>query len=613
MYDLAILVVDDDRITSSILSRMLSKHAAKILVADDGAEGLQLFQKHHPEIVLSDINMPRMNGLEMVEQIRKMDENVKIAIFTNFEKREVLIKAIQFGVNQFFSKPFEVENFSQVIRHMCEDVIAKRKIQAELIRQKNVLQAINAMATNFLQHTDWENALTQEMLRLKTAAEISALFIYQNEGHDGEPLLANKIIALHNDPRAKARDQIHYKKNQMMRWQKQLASGGHVAGSLMDFDISKQKMLQAYKIHSILMTPIFVDDYWWGFLGIGDQHPRSFRPSDVEMLSTVVSIIGSAINNQQNRRSLEMSAAVYRHTMDGVLITDADNYIVQTNDAFTSITGYSGKEVLGRDPKLLKSGTHDRLFYSQMWEQLLNKGYWQGEITNRNKSGEIYIEWLTINCIRDKQGQVTNYIGVFSDVTRERRDAQNHAYLATHDPLTGLSNRLLLSDRLEHAINHARRFDTCIAVLFCDLDNFKPINDTYGHAAGDEILKAVALRLKHTLRSEDTICRFGGDEFVILVEELRDFAYLEKIVQKVMAITNDPISINETRVPIDMSVGVAVYPDDAQDADGLIKQADNAMYVAKGSGKHRASFVQSEPEAYTHLEHQGEAIEHRTE
>ena len=308
------------------------------------------------------------------------------------------------------------------------------------------------------------------------------------------------------------------------------------------------------------------------------------------MLSTSASIIGAAINNTRNLKSLQMSSAVFEHTIDGVLVTDIDNNIVHVNDAFLEITGYSREAAIGKNPRILKSGTHDKHFYIKMWDQLAKDGYWQGEITNRKRNGEIYIEWLSINTIRNAKGDIENYIGIFSDVTHQRKDAQNHAYLATHDPLTGLSNRLLLNDRLEHAINHAARFGKCISLIFCDLDNFKPINDTYGHNVGDEILKRVADYLTKTLRKEDTICRFGGDEFVILIEDLDNFEYLDNILKKINNITNTPCVINDNEINIGMSIGASIFPEDGINASELIQSADEAMYKAKKQGKNRIEF-----------------------
>jgi len=341
---------------------------------------------------------------------------------------------------------------------------------------------------------------------------------------------------------------------------------------------------------------------WWGFLGIGDEEDKVLPSSHVEMLSTSASIIGAAINNTRNLKSLQMSSAVFEHTIDGVLVTDVDNKIVHVNDAFLDITGYSREFAVGKNPRILKSGTHDKHFYIKMWDQLVKDGYWQGEITNRKRNGEIYIEWLSINTIRNAKGEVENYIGIFSDVTHQRKDAQNHAYLATHDPLTSLSNRLLLNDRLEHAINHAARFGKCISLIFCDLDNFKPINDTYGHNVGDEILKRVASYLKSTLRKEDTICRFGGDEFVILIEELDNFTYLDTILKKINNITNTPCVINGNTINIGMSIGASIFPEDGIDAEELIKSADEAMYKAKKRGKNRVEYAKFDINQYCLLQ-----------
>ncbi len=597
MEKLTILIVDDDKTTTSILNHMLYTYTNNILTASDGVEGLELFQTCHPDIILSDINMPRMNGLEMVEQIRKIDENVKIAIFTDFEKRDILLKAIELGVNQFLSKPFASKSFFKTIQNLYDDVIEKRHSNREIQRQQNILHAINEMSHNFLQQSDWMIALKQEMQNLKQASDMSSIFIYQNE-KDNDNLSAQKLLYINDNPEAKSKKRIHYRKHYFMRWKNQLEKNLPINGSRDDYDKSKKKLLDLFKINSLLILPIFVQDKWWGFLGIGDEHKQTLESTNVEMLSTAASIIGAAINNRDNLKSLEMSSAVYEHTMDGVLITDGHNRILHVNDAFESITGYSPDDVIGKDPKILKSGKHDKHFYQKIWNQLSMNGYWQGEITNRKKNGEIYIEWLSINTIKNAQGEIENFIGIFSDVTHQRKDAHNQAYLATHDHLTGLSNRLLFDDRLEHAINHADRFNKCISLIFCDLDNFKPINDTYGHTIGDEILKRVGSALQGILRKEDTVCRFGGDEFVILVEELHSFEYLNEILRRINELTHTPCVIDGNTISIGMSIGASIYPDDGMTPEALIKSADTAMYRAKNRGKNCIEYSQENPDLY---------------
>ncbi len=595
MQHITVLVVDDDKITTSILTKMLDRYADHVIVASNGEEGLIRFKEYRPEIVLTDINMPKMGGLEMVEQIRKLDEHVKIAIFTNFENRDILLQAIKFGVNQFFSKPFEAKVFAQVIQPLCDDALEKKRIRAELNRQQKILHAINEMSHNFLQQVDWKAALYQELFHLKQASETAAVFLYQN---DKTNTTATQIIAITDTERVRGKKKLNYKRHHLMRWKHQLEQGERVNGCIKDYDRSKQRLLQAFAIDSLLILPIFVNEKWWGFLGIGNSNRQELTETDVEMLSTASSIIGSAINNAQNITSLKMSSAVFEHTMDGVLITNAQNRIVHVNDSFVQITGYAPNEVIGKDPKLLRSGVHDKHFYHQMWEQIEKNGYWQGEITNRKKNGEIYIEWLSINAIRNDKGEVENYIGIFSDVTHQRKDAQQQAFLATHDPLTGLSNRLLLNDRLEHAINHANRFNQCIAVIFCDLDDFKPINDTYGHSVGDEVLKEIASAFREILRKEDTICRFGGDEFVILIEELKSFEYLQGILEKLRAISERIFIIDNIRLQVGMSIGASLYPNDASSPEMLLDRADKAMYKAKHSGKNKIAYYQPDASAY---------------
>jgi diguanylate cyclase (GGDEF)-like protein/PAS domain S-box-containing protein len=597
MEKLTVLIVDDDKTTTSILNHMLYAYTDNILTASDGLKGLQLFKEHHPDIILSDINMPHMNGLEMAEEIRKIDEHVKIAIFTDFEKRDILLKAIELGVNQFLSKPFASKSFSKTIQQLHSEVIEKRRVNREIERQQCILHAINEMSHNFLQQSDWMKALYQEMQNLKEASQMSCIFIYQND-QENDNLSAEKLLYINDNREAKSKKSIHYRKHYFMRWKNQLEKNLSINGNKDDYDKSKTKLLELFKINSLLILPIFVKDQWWGFLGIGDEHKETLEATNVEMLGTAASIIGAAIDNRNNLKSLQMSSAVYEHTMDGVLITDGHNKILHVNDAFAEITGYSLEDVLGKDPKILKSGKHNKHFYQKIWNQLSLDGYWQGEITNRKKNGEIYIEWLSINAIKNAQGKIENFIGIFSDVTHQRKDAHNQAYLATHDPLTGLSNRLLFDDRLEHAINHAERFNKCISIIFCDLDNFKPINDTYGHTMGDEILKRIGTSLQDILRKDDTVCRFGGDEFVILLEDLESFEYLDEILQRINQLTKSPCVIEGNVISVGMSIGASIYPDDGEEPEALIKAADAAMYRAKNSGKNRMEYSQPDRNSY---------------
>jgi len=582
--NLHILIVDDEKITTNILSKMLApqKHI-KTRTCHDAKTALQAFQQEHFDIVLSDINMPGMNGLEMIKEIRKYDKKVKIAIFTNFDNKQYMLDAIEYGVNQFFSKPFKRDHFLEVITNLSNEILTRRQTEHELKRQQNILHAIKEMSVHFLQHDDWNSTLNQQMQALKSAADASSIFIFKNR-NPKKVVEAELFFSINDDHEAFTPNLLHYRDHDILDWKKRLADGRHINGVLSAFSPEQQLLLNAYKINTLLMLPIFANGKWWGFMGIGNAHGELFDNASVETLETVARIIGSAINNQQNLRDYEIRSTMFEHTVDGIIISDANNHIINVNQAFTDITGFSKEEALGKDPKILKSSIHDQQFYAQMWEQLEKEGYWQGEIKNRRRNDELFIEWLSINVIKNEQGEVQNYVGIFSDVTAHRSNELEYAHLATHDALTGLANRVLLDDRLKQAINQARRIHKSVAVIFCDLDNFKPINDTYGHTAGDLALKKCSEYFTSVVRGEDTVSRYGGDEFVIILSAIEP-QDLDIITKKILNINDIAFEIDGHKISLEMSAGVSFYPQDADNSIELIHKADQAMYQAKRSGK----------------------------
>lgn len=586
MSKLKYLIVDDDRNTTTILTKMLENESNEVMVATSGKKGLQLFKYFKPDIIMSDINMPEMNGLEMVEQIRLIDSDVKIVMFTSFDNKTNLLKAIQIGVDQFFSKPFKKKQLHQIIERLSKEILNKRDVQAALDRHQNILMAITTMSERFLQQSDWQETLIEQMHILKVAAEASSLFIYKNEENDA-PKWSRKYLSLNDNSDATAPDILAYKAMNLLEWQQTFKKGECICGLKDDFDTLLQNLFYEYRINSLLMLPIFCNNTWWGFMGIGNNENRRFDEIDNKTLKTVAQLLGSGLDNLYNINSLKLRSAIFKHTIDGVLVTNKENKIIHINDAFTNITGYSLRHVEGKDPKILKSGLHDKTFYRKLWDDIKAHGYWQGEIKNRRRNGEMYIGWLSINAIKDQNGTIENYVGIFSDVTVRRSNDVKYMHMATHDPLTGLLNRLILNDRIEHAILHAPRAQSNVALLFCDLDNFKPINDTYGHGVGDDILKLCAKHFQSVLRSEDTICRYGGDEFVIVLEDINDRLTLKELTHKVMSITEQSVCIDGHDINIEMSVGMSTFPLDGDSAEELIKNADRAMYRAKKNGKNR--------------------------
>ncbi len=288
--------------------------------------------------------------------------------------------------------------------------------------------------------------------------------------------------------------------------------------------------------------------------------------------------------------SLKQSAAVFDNTAEAILISDANNRIIKVNDAFIRITGYRREEVIGKDPKMLSSGKQGDEFYRSLWNALQTKGQWVGEIWNRRKSGEIYPEWLSISAITNERGQISNYIAVFNDISPVKQTEERLQYLAHHDPLTGLPNRLLLQDRLAHAVRTAHRNKQQLAVLFIDLDGFKEINDTHGHQLGDALLEKASRRLRSCLREGDTVARLGGDEFIVILEQTTDREGIVQVVEKILEALRKPMKLQGLDLNISGSIGISLYPDDALDCQDLVKRADTAMYQAKQNGRNGYAF-----------------------
>ena len=298
------------------------------------------------------------------------------------------------------------------------------------------------------------------------------------------------------------------------------------------------------------------------------------------------------------QKEMEKTLLLYKNviedTNEGIMITNSENQIVYTNEAFSKITKYCLDEVIGKNPNILKSGLHDNKFYKKMWDDIDSKGFWAGEIWNRHKDDGIFPELLTINTIKNKKGDVENYIAIFTDISDLKKSEAEIRHMAMHDSLTNLPNRNMLSEILTHSIKSAKRQNELMALMFIDLDNFKLINDNYGHKKGDSVLIEAAKRLKLALREEDVVCRFGGDEFIVLLEHINSSKDAAKVAQKINQAIKAPFQTDDHSFYLSCSIGIALYPLDANDMEELIKNADAAMYQAKSNGKNRYSFYSLE-------------------
>nr|WP_321266470.1 EAL domain-containing protein [uncultured Sulfurimonas sp.] len=293
---------------------------------------------------------------------------------------------------------------------------------------------------------------------------------------------------------------------------------------------------------------------------------------------------------KEKEKQLRQSVTVFECTTEGVMITDTESIILDVNEAFIEITGRERSEVVGKTPSILKSGRHDHLFYEQMWDSILNNGTWKGEIWNRRKNGEIYPQWLNISSVKNKLGKIESYVSVFSDISSLKETKKKLDFLAHHDHLTELPNRILLKVRLEHTLSIGKRNKNLTAVMFMDIDNFKHINDSYGHTLGDALLVEVANRLDNLKREDDTLSRIGGDEFVVAMNHFKSIEQVTHVVQNIMELFEKSFIIEEKEFWITVSMGISIAPDDGNSPEILIKNADTAMYEAKDNGKNTFKF-----------------------
>jgi len=355
-----------------------------------------------------------------------------------------------------------------------------------------------------------------------------------------------------------------------------------------------------------VLYPLKLNGSCVGILGISTQKPQQQKQHEQALLQLTAQHAGFAlgmlrsfVSKDNDQGNLKLAAAVFDSSLEGIFITDTDGTILAANAACNRITGYDSLELIGQNPRLFKSNHHGEEFYTALWNTVRQHNQWEGEIWNKRKNSDIYPQWLSISAIKNEQGVVQNYIGIFIDISKQKAAERHLAYLAYHDQLTELPNRELFHDRLNMAVLQAKRSQQNIAVLFIDLDHFKYINDTFGHATGDQLLQQVALKLASCLREEDTLARMGGDEFTVILQEFNNRQDVEMAARRILDALDTPFLVEHHALYVSASIGISFFPDDGNDASELMKRADTAMYSAKNDGRRRLHFFQASMEGYS--------------
>jgi len=379
-----------------------------------------------------------------------------------------------------------------------------------------------------------------------------------------------------------------------------------------DEDFVPKAMAQAFRANDLAALASeapHVNEEWLTFAS--DGHRGLFETTKMPMRDTagqVLGVLGIARDITQRRRDeeqLHLAASVFVHAREGIMITGADGTILQVNKAFTDITGYTRAEVVGRNPRMFRSGVQGPEFYAELWRSLNTRGHWDGEVWNRRKSGEVYPQLLTISAVRDERADTVHFVALFSDISKIKDHERQLEHIAHYDALTSLPNRVLLADRLRQAMAQCVRHGRLLAVAYLDLDGFKAINDQHGHAVGDRFLAGLAVRLRGVLRDGDTLARLGGDEFAAVLLDLGSVDDSATILNRLVGAAAEPVKVDALLLQCTASVGVTFFPQsDATDPDQLLRQADQAMYQAKLAGKNRYHVFDPDQDRYVRGHHE---------
>ncbi len=516
------------------------------------------------------------------------------------QKAEAHIQRMTESANRLVYETFsELQQFKDSLRQLQQTNSEKELVLSSLISLAVLLLIILSYRQILQSHNTLGNSVQQlqqtEAELQKTNAEIKSL----NENLEKQVLERTQNLQRYEQIVSTDSDLIAFfdtdhrylavNKRYVDYFGAQLSPfvGKHISQVIgREFYENKVKELLDYCLDGEIISffPNFI------FPAVGKRQVKTtftpYRASNGE-ISGIVARVKDVTEIAKQEANLRLYAQIFESTTEGIIITDPEAKILTVNPAFSQITGYSEQEVLGHTPLLLQSDRHDQNFYRILWQSLRQDGKWQGEIWNQRKNGDVYPEWLTINAIHDESGQLSNYVAVCSDISTTKKAMEALEHQAHHHPLTKLPNRLLLHARLKHSIQKALRERQQGAVFYLDLDNFKNVNDSLGHTAGDQVLLEVAKRLQEKARETDTVAHLSGDEFVVVMDRLESSLDAVNCAGQILEKLQDPIHIQEYQLYLSASLGITVFPQDGTTVENLLKNSDAAMYKAKEAGKNR--------------------------
>ena len=533
-----VLVVDDDVFMRGMLQNLLEEQGYRVTEAQNGVNALEEFQHCYPDLVLMDAAMPVMDGFMACAQLKQLETgaDIPVIMITALDDEQSVNKAFESGATEYITKPVHWA----VLRHRVEIILHARQsaaaLQASEARFRGIFEqaamgiALITMTGQLIQ----SNPATKKMLGIETTDLRGKLF--------------NKFFY----PYDTAVEKEFYQ---------QLLAG-------------ERDYYQMEKYFFRKNTPILWARLTTSLVREADNTPQF-----------IIQMIEDITERKRAQAKQRLAAKVFETTSDGIMITNAEGHIIDVNQAFLALTGYSYDEVLDKNPRILQSGHHDRVFYEEMWAATRETGRWRGEIWNQRKNGEVYSSWMSMSAVRGEHNEVTHYVAVYSDLSALKQDDQRLRLLTHYDSLTELPNRLLFYEYLTRACRQEER----LALLYLDLDDFKRINENFGFDVGDDFIKVIAYRLQQCIREGDTVSRLEGDEFGIILSPIHQDYDVRIITEKIITSISEPASINGQLPQIDCNIGISFYPDDQmasqhESVEILIQHADMAMYLAKEAG-----------------------------
>jgi diguanylate cyclase (GGDEF)-like protein/PAS domain S-box-containing protein len=554
----SILYIEDDLGLAELVRIKLKRENYHVVNAESGRHGLMLLRNQDFDVVLIDFYLPDMDGLDVLKSILAFKPKATCIMISGLNDMQLMVNAIKQGAEDFVLKDFEGAYLELLPRTLGKVLLKQR-----LIAEKEAAELEKCKSEEFYRSlTEHTHIVAWEYLPDEKRFSYVSGQAEKLTGHSQEEWTSEGFWEANLHPQDCAK---------VIEFCSSLTTIQKDQG--LEFRLLKKNGREAW-IRQIISVV-------------------EKNPENAHLLR------GFLIDITESKRSIEkqcLAELVFDTINEGIMITDANNRIEVVNPAFTRITGYSFDEVKGKNPKILSSGLQDSDFYTALWSTLNDYGHWEGEIWNRHKNGEMYVQSTSISYVHDEVGNLKRHIAVFGDVTEKKQAEAKIHYQANYDPLTDLPNRQLFHDRLHSAVASAKRSTMQLALLFIDLDHFKEINDSFGHTAGDRLLIQVAQRLNGCVRESDTLARLGGDEFVVILNNSGNNHDVENIAAAILQTLERPFVLGDDGIQaaISASIGIALFPSDGEDDTTLIQNADAAMYRVKETGRNGFEFFTPE-------------------